>query len=52
MEEKQAICCWIVKENGVVSFHQEDGFEEKKFASQKEMMDFCCTLISMRFKIQ
>ena len=52
MKEKQEVCCWLDKENSVISFHREEGFEEKKFASQKEMMDFCYTLISMGYKVQ
>lgn len=52
MEEKDEVRCWLDKENNVVSFHQVGGFEEKKFASQKDMMDFCCVLISMGYRIQ
>ena len=52
MEEKEDVCCWIDKENSVVSFHQEDGFEENKFASHEEMLNFCRTLISVGFRIR
>lgn len=52
MEEKEKVCCWLDKENSVVSFHQEDGFEKKRFSSQKDMMDFCCVLISMGYRVQ
>lgn len=52
MLEKEEVYCWIDKENSIVSFHQEDGFEMKRFSSQKDMMDFCCVLISMGYRIQ
>lgn len=53
MEEKQTdFTCWLDKENSVVSFHKEDCWEEKTFLSREDMLDFCCTLISMGYRIQ
>ena len=53
MDEKQTdFTCWLDKENSVVSFRKEDGWEAKSFISREDMLDFCCTLISMGYKIQ
>jgi len=52
MEEKEEVCCWLDKENKVISFHQVGGFEETKFATRRDMIDYCYTLISMGYRIQ
>lgn len=51
-ERKGENICWLDKENEVISFHEESGWERKKFNSKTDMMDFCCVLISMGYKVQ
>jgi len=52
VEEKKEVCCWLDKESRVISFHCVVGFEEMKFESQRDMVDYCATLISMGYKVQ
>ena len=51
MEETESVYCWLDKENSVFIFHSIEGWEKKKFSLQKDMMDFCMVLISMRYKV-
>ena len=50
--DNNEVCCWIDKVNCVVSFHPEEGFEQKEFHSRKEMIEYCYILLSMGYKVQ
>lgn len=51
-EHSRNNACWLDKENQVLSFHYEEGFELKEFDSRDSLMAFCITAISTGYKIQ
>lgn len=51
-EDREEHFCWMDKENSIVSFHKVEDWEKKKFSSRKDMLDYCCVLISMGYRVQ
>ena len=44
--------CWVNTEEGILSFHYEEGYERKDFSSREEMMIFCVSAINSGYRVQ
>ena len=50
-EKKEEYVCWISEEDGIMSFHYEEGYTRKEFTKKEDFKEFIIAM-SKYYRVQ